>query len=74
VTVTVPRASPVTLELYDLRGRMVRSVWNGTVAPGRYTIPWDGRDQSGRVVPPGAYLYRLDAGGVMATRKIVVAS
>jgi len=73
VTFTIPRPSPVTLRLYDSRGRLVRSVWNGAVPPGRYTIPWDGRDQSGRMVPPGAYLYRLDAGGVAATRKIVVA-
>lgn len=63
---------PVTLAIYDLRGHKVRTLIEGERRPGRYTVHWDGRDDRGRAVGSGVYLYRLEAGDYSETRKMVV--
>jgi len=64
--------SAVRLRLYDARGRLVRDLVSGPMSPGLYRVAWDGRDDAGRRVPPGAYLYRLEAGGQMLSRKLIL--
>jgi hypothetical protein len=47
------------LRIYDVQGRKVRRVLSAaSAAPGTYSIPWDGRDEGGRPVPPGMYFMR----------------
>lgn len=58
---------PTRLELYDVQGRRVRVLLDRPVAVGSYTIPWDGRDESGRHVSPGLYFGRLTAPGMTRT-------
>ena len=50
---------PVSVEMYDLEGRLVRRVYAGRDGSGRYRHTWDGTDDVGRRVPPGMYLYRI---------------
>ena len=52
------RAS-VGVAVWDLSGRRVRQVYAGLDGVGAYERVWDGRDESGRLVPPGLYLYRV---------------
>ena len=52
------RAS-VGVAVWDLSGRLVRQVYVGLDGVGAYERVWDGRDASGRLVPPGLYLYRV---------------
>lgn len=55
-----PPAEPVRLDVYDLLGRHVRSVFDGTSTAGDNVIPWsDVRDAAGRPLASGVYLYRL---------------
>jgi len=58
------REDHVSLNVFDIRGRQVRSIVNGNLAAGDYTnvYSWDGRDQSGRPVNSGTYFYRLRTG------------
>jgi hypothetical protein len=49
----------VMLDIYDLSGRRVRQVYSGQDLNGRYATTWDGRDENGKLVPVGLYLYRL---------------
>ncbi len=51
-----------TLRLYDVRGRVVRTVVNQIVPPGRYQATWDGADHGGARVAPGVYFYEFVAG------------
>ena len=53
--------SEVTIEISDLSGRIVTRVYSGRDAVGHYDREWPGRDDSGELVPPGAYLYRIKA-------------
>ena len=47
----------VTIDITDLSGRVVRRLYEGEDAIGNYQREWDGRDESGEMVPPGIYLY-----------------
>lgn len=59
------------LVIHDALGRRVRVVGEGAYAAGAHAALWDGADASGRTVPPGLYLARLEAGGRTLTRRVV---
>jgi hypothetical protein len=63
----------VQLDLYDARGRLVRQLASGAVAPGRHLRAWDRRDARGRDAARGVYILQLRADGQSATRKLVLA-
>jgi hypothetical protein len=50
---------PVRLEIYDVAGRLVRTFDGSTPQPGTHQVLWDARDDAGREVPAGIYLYRV---------------
>ena len=52
---------------------VVRTLVDEGRPPGHYSVHWDGRDDRGRQVDSGVYLYRLEAGAFVSTRKMVVA-
>ncbi len=52
------RASGATLALHDVSGRLVRNLDSGDASTGLASVTWDGRDASGRDVPPGVYFWR----------------
>lgn len=60
------------LVVYDVTGRRVRTLVDGPSAPGHQTAVWDGRDDSGAAVSSGVYLYRLEAEGFRAERKMAL--
>ena len=65
--------SPVHLAVYDLAGRLVRTLVAGRVmGPGRHEAVFDGRDGTGRLLPGGVYFYRLRAGGEVLTRRMAL--
>lgn len=69
----VPRTDHLTLRVFDLRGRLVRTLWQGSLAPGQHPISWDGRDETGRPVAKGVYLARLTpASPGWETRKLML--
>lgn len=59
----LPRSGPVKLAVFDPAGRLVRILVDGDLPAGSREAVWDGRDASGRGLPSGSYLARLDAGG-----------
>jgi hypothetical protein len=70
---SVPTAGgEVSLRIYDVRGRLVRTLVSGHGVPGEQSVTWDGRDDRGYSVASGVYFYRLSAGGVSMTRKMVL--
>lgn len=62
----------MSLRIYDVRGALVRTLFDGTRDAGPGSEAWDGRDDAGRVVSSGVYLYRLNANGESRTRKMVL--
>lgn len=65
----LPSAGPVRLDVYDVAGRLVRSLVDETRAAGSHEVDWDGRDEAGNEVGSGVYLARLEfAGSSRVTR------
>jgi FlgD Ig-like domain len=62
----------VGLSIYDVGGRLVRTLANETRAAGAYQLTWDGRDARGQAVASGVYFYRLVAPEFTKTRKMVL--
>jgi len=63
----------VRLELYDVLGQRVRSLFNDPqLRPGRYRVPWDARDESGATVVSGLYFARMTAGATQATQRLLL--
>ena len=63
----------VTLQVFDLSGRLVKTFLNNEVCPqGRNEATWNGRDDTGRMVASGTYFYRLKAGNYSDTKSLVL--
>lgn len=65
-------ADNVNLSVFDVSGRLVRTLVSGAFPAGRHSVHWDGRDASGAAVASGVYFYRLEAPGFQAQGKSVV--
>ncbi len=62
----------VELNIYDLSGRLVRTLVSGHRPAGDHTVVWTGDDEQGRRMASGTYFYRLQANDVDTTRKMVL--
>lgn len=72
ISFVLPATSPVRLDIYDVRGRLVRTLVDEYRPSGRVTVNWDGRDAYGQQVASGAYFYRLVTSERTLTRKMVL--
>jgi len=69
----LPSEGRVSLVVFDVEGRLVRTLVDGTLPEGRRTVPWNGLDDGGRSVSPGVYFSRLRFGeGPPLTGKMVL--
>ncbi len=68
----LPERAEVDLEVYDVSGRLVRRLIDGTVEAGAHEVHWDGRDASGADVASGIYFCRLADDEHQVTAKITV--
>lgn len=62
----------VSLKIYNLAGQEIKTLVNEKQSAGSKQVAWDGRDKSGRQVASGIYLYRLEVGNVVQTKKMVL--
>lgn len=62
----------VTLEILDIKGRIITTLINSYLNQGSYDICWDGNDSNGNRCPQGIYLYRLRTGSSVFTRKMIL--
>ncbi len=68
----LPERARVKLTIYNLVGQKIATLVDAEQAPGYYRVKWDGRDELGRTVPSGLYLYRFEAGNYSVTRKMTL--
>jgi hypothetical protein len=66
------RSSTVRLDVFDIRGRLVRQLVNCQAAPGAHRAAWDGLDTGGNPAASGLYFYRIVADGFRATRPMIL--
>jgi hypothetical protein len=62
----------VVLAVYDVSGRLVKSLVDAREPAGTRTVRWDGTDRRGQSVASGIYFYRMRAGSYVETRKMLL--
>ena len=67
----VPQTAEVKLEVYNILGQRIRTLFNGTAQTGTSVARWDGHDESGNVVSSGMYFYRLTTPSSALTKKML---
>lgn len=72
VSFAMPKAGLAKIEVYDVTGQRVRTLANGSFAPGLHRVRWDGRDSQGNFARPGTYFVRLSVGAQNAAHMIVL--
>ncbi len=68
----LPAAGHLKIEVYDVLGRRVRTLLNGMQAAGEQRITWNGRDDSGNILPSGLYIARLNYGKTFHSIKLML--
>jgi flagellar hook assembly protein FlgD len=68
----VPHEQNIALIIYNLLGQRIRTLVQGVYAPGQYTVTWDGKDQVGRTLESGVYIYRLETGSIALVKKMLM--
>ena len=68
----IPRTAEIQLVVWDVTGKWIRTVASGKQSEGDHRVIWDGRDESGRLMPSGVYVVILEAGGLRMSRKILL--
>ncbi len=61
IPLTLDKQSNVELEIFNIIGQKVKTIYSGALDSGRHFFRWDGTDNNGRIVSSGIYFYRLDA-------------
>ncbi|MFQ5640478.1 MAG: SBBP repeat-containing protein [bacterium] len=64
-------AAHVNVSIYNVRGQMVKNLIASQFVPGQYSVTWNGRDESGKLVSSGLYFYRIQAGSQVQSRKML---
>ena len=71
-TTWVEQASVVSVQIWDLTGRLVQSFEPGFQAVGTYSVTWAGQLASGLPAPSGIYFYRISAGDQALFQKMLL--
>ena len=64
--------TPVTINVYNVRGQKVRTLFDNTAKAGRYNLLWDGQDSSGRQVSSGVYFVRMQNPAKTISQKVLL--
>ncbi|MFC1607001.1 T9SS type A sorting domain-containing protein [Candidatus Latescibacterota bacterium] len=72
ISFAIPEASGVSLKVYDILGRHVKTLVDGSYAPGNYSVVWDATDIYGRSVSAGVYFYTINAGVNHTTQRMLL--
>ena len=68
----LPREEQVTLQIFNIRGQVVKTLMDEPVEAGYHSLVWDGRNEAGRAVGSGIYFVQLQAGSYQQTRKLAL--
>jgi flagellar hook assembly protein FlgD len=73
VTFVLPESGQTSFEIFDVRGRLVRTLVEGSYGVGPHRVPWDGRDNQGESLASGVYFGKLTLpGGGEKVRKMAL--
>lgn len=71
ISYTLAQESSVAIRVYNVAGKLVRTLVSGTGTAGPHDVAWDAHDDHGARVGAGVYFYRMNAGNWQSQRKVV---
>ncbi|HQO18283.1 MAG TPA: choice-of-anchor J domain-containing protein [Candidatus Cloacimonas sp.] len=63
---------PVTIDIYNIKGQLVRKLLNTTLEAGNHNIVFDGKDENGKFIASGMYFYKMQTGKFSSIRKMIL--
>ncbi|GBD92266.1 flagellar basal body rod modification protein [bacterium BMS3Abin04] len=72
ISYTLPSSSNVTLKIYDMLGREVKTLVNKEQNAGAYNLTWDGTNNNGNLVTSGMYIYQIHANNFIKSSKMIL--
>ena len=69
---SVPYYEYITIDIFNIRGQIVKTLIKQLHQPGNYEIMWDGTNHNGTPVPSGIYFYKMNATDFISVRKLVL--
>jgi flagellar hook assembly protein FlgD len=62
----------VRIDVYNIKGEMVKTLVNEELDAAYHTVTWNGDDTNGRLVGSGVYFYKMRAGKYTSTKKMIL--
>ena len=72
IAFSIARKGPVMMQLFDIDGRLVKTLVDEEMAPGQYKVVWNGENRSGSSVASGVYFVKLRAASFESTKKMLL--
>jgi hypothetical protein len=72
ISYSLPEKGNVSLNVFNIKGELVCSLFSGMQQEGKYSLTWNGLNNAGNTVSPGIYFYRLQTENFTGTRKMFV--
>ena len=72
INFTLPEEMKISLSIYNISGRYIKTIINGSKRAGRSSVVWDGLDRSGNRVSSGIYFYELRTDDFVSSKKMIL--
>ena len=72
ISMTYPGSSDISVQIYSVNGALVRDFNTAPEISGVATITWDKKDNSGRIMPAGVYLFKIQNENTSVTKKVII--
>ena len=72
ISFSVKDKGHVKVNIYNVKGQLVKTLVNDNMNAGKHTIVWNGRDNAGKAVSSGVYFYKMSAGKYSSTKKMIM--
>lgn len=70
IDISIPQDSDVSLTIFSIFGEKVTTLYSGNLSKGNHSFSWNGKDDSGRDVASGTYIYKLSSGNFNSVKKM----
>ncbi len=72
ISFVAPKTGLVKIQVFDITGQLVKTLANRMYAKGTYNLQWNGRNEAGNMVASGTYIYRLESGSHIISKKMML--